>query len=236
VKKAFFVLSMVSVVGAFLVDLALLDQPAIRNGWWSILFFLVPLGFLVLGWSPDRKGKLGVLATVIFALGLAGYVCGRTVFGRISGTPAIAVGGKAPDFELPDQDGRQVALSDLTSTDRVVLVFFRTSACPNCRGQFREWTTRQADFKYSRVRVVAVGRVTPEEAKGMELPFTVLCDSDLAVARKYGLIHEKGYLFQDIARPTTLILGTDRVVRWMDASEHVRIRPSVEEILEELRK
>jgi peroxiredoxin len=227
---------MVSVVGAFLIDLALLDLPAIRNGWWSLLFFLVPLGFLILAWSPDRKGKLGAVATLVFGLGLVGYVSGRTVLGTISGTPALAVGEKAPDFELPDQDGRRVELSDFTKAGRVVLVFFRTSSCPNCRGQFREWMTRQADFKYSRVSVVAVGRVTPEEAKSMELPFTVLCDTDLAVARKYGLIHEKGYLFQDIARPATLILGTDRVVRWMAASDHVRLRPSVEQILEELRK
>lgn len=237
-KKVCFGLSIASVVGVFLVDIALLDLPAFRNGWWSILFFLVPLGFLILAWSPDQKGKLGVVATVVFALGLAGWVSGRTLLGRISGAPAVAVGEQAPDFELADQDGKKVRLSDFTKTDRVVLVFFRTSSCPNCRGQFRELVSRAADFKSSRVSVVAVGRLSPEEAKAMDLPapFSVLCDPDLEVAKKYGLLHEKGYLFQDIARPATILIGDDRVIRWMAPSDQVRWRPAVEEIFAELKR
>ncbi len=124
-KKVFFALSMVGTLGAWLTDLALLDVPAFRNGWWSLLFFILPLGFLVLAWSADQKGKLGAAATAVFVLGLGGYVASRTVFGRVSGTPSVAVGEKAPDFALKDQDGTSVELSDFTKTGRVLLVFFR---------------------------------------------------------------------------------------------------------------
>jgi len=235
-KKVFFVLAMVGTLGAWLTDLVLLDLPAIRNGWWSLLFFLVPAGFLALAWSRDRKGKLGAAAPLVVVLGVAGYVSGRTVFGGIHGTPAVSVGQKAPDFELKNQDGQSVALSDFTRRGRVVLLFFRTGSCPNCRGQLREIAGRMGDFVSSRVRVVAVGRVTPEEAKSLGLPFDILCDTGLEVAKSYGLLHEKGYLFQDIARPTTLLIGDDRVIRWMRPSDHVRPRPAVDEIFEELRK
>jgi peroxiredoxin len=84
--------------------------------------------------------------------------------------------------------------------------------------------------------VVAVGRITPEQAKSMELPYPVLCDSDLEVSRKYGLIHEKGYMFQDVARPTTLLIGPDRVIRRIWIEDQIRPRPAVAEIFEELLK
>src|SRR5204863_231358 len=95
---------------------------------------------------------------------------------------------------------------------------------------------RWQDFQTSGVSLVAVGKVTPGQAKSLELPFPVLSDLDLEAAKKYGLVHEKGYLFQDAARPTTLLLGDDRRIRWMRPSDHVRIRPTVDEIFEELRK
>jgi peroxiredoxin len=81
-----------------------------------------------------------------------------------------------------------------------------------------------------------VGKVTPEQAKAMALPFPVLSDLELAAAKKYGLLHEKGYMFQDVARPTTIVIGEDRRIRWMRPSDHVRIRPAVDEIFDELRK
>ena len=84
--------------------------------------------------------------------------------------------------------------------------------------------------------MVAVGKVTPEQAKSLELPFPVLCDDQLDAAKRYGLIHEKGYLFQDVARPTTIFLGQDRVIRWMRPSDNIRPRPSVDEIFEEMKR
>jgi peroxiredoxin len=84
--------------------------------------------------------------------------------------------------------------------------------------------------------VVAVGRVSPDDARAMGLPFPVLSDPDLAVARKYGLVHDRGMMFQDVARPATLILDPDRMIRWMRPADHIRSRPTPEEILEELRR
>jgi len=44
--------------------------------------------------------------------------------GRTSGV-ALKVGDKAPDFALPNGDGKLVALSDYTSKSPVVVVFYR---------------------------------------------------------------------------------------------------------------
>lgn len=39
----------------------------------------------------------------------------------------VGVGEKAPDFELKDQNGQEVALSDLLKQGTVALVFFRSA-------------------------------------------------------------------------------------------------------------
>jgi peroxiredoxin len=235
-KKALFGLSIAATLGVWIADTLLLGIPAIRNGWWSLLFFIVPLALIVLGWSPDKKGRLGAAAVAAFILGLGGYVATRTLTGRVSGTPAVAVGQSAPDFELKDQDGKDVELSDFTKLGRVVLVFFRSAGCFICRGQLGELAGRFKDFETSRVTVVAVGKVTPDEAKSLALPFPVLSDVDLVAVKKYGLLHEKGYLFQDVGRPTTILVGQDGVIRWISAADTIRPRPSVDEIFEQLRK
>ena len=95
---------------------------------------------------------------------------------------------------------------------------------------------RLDDFRASRVTVLAVGRVTPADAKAMGADFPVLSDPELAVARQYGLVHPKGYYGKDVARPATLLIGPDRTIRWMHVSTNTRTRPDPEAIFEELRK
>lgn len=124
-KKLLFWVSIAATPGAWIADLLLLGVPAFRNGWWSLLFFAAPLAALVLAWGP-QKGKLGPAAAAVFALGLGGWIASRTLFLNITGTPAVAVGEKAPDFTLKDPDGKDVELSDFTKGGhRAVLVFFR---------------------------------------------------------------------------------------------------------------
>jgi cytochrome oxidase Cu insertion factor (SCO1/SenC/PrrC family) len=44
---------------------------------------------------------------------------------RKAGTAALKVGDKAPDFALPNGDGKLVSLSELVSKGPVVIVFYR---------------------------------------------------------------------------------------------------------------
>ena len=48
--------------------------------------------------------------------------------------PQLAAGDRAPEFVLPDQDGRTVSLEDLrSSTDKGVIVYFYPKAAPRRR-------------------------------------------------------------------------------------------------------
>lgn len=229
------VLSILATIGVLVADLLLLSVPAFRNGWWTLAFFAFPAALLALSWGGEGLKKLRIGAWIFFLAALGGWIAARSV-PRFEGTPAVAVGDLAPNFMLRDQDGKEVRLSDLTDQGRVVLIFFRGKYCVVCRAALRGLLPKLEDFRNSRVAVVAVGPMSPEEAKAFDLPFPVLSDSELEATRKYGLVLEKGLLGKDVPRPTTILLDKDRRIRWMRTETSARIRPDPEEIFEQLKK
>lgn len=233
-KQLALVLAILATVGVWVADLLLLGVPAFRNGWWTLSFFAFPAALLAAAWGGQEKKALKIGAWAVFLVGLGGWVALRSI-PKVEGTPSVAVGDRAPDFMLKDQDGKDVRLSDLCDQGRVVLIFFRGKYCLICRASLRGLTTKLEDFKSSRVAVVAVGPVTPEEAKAFELPFPVLSDVDLEATKKYGLVHEKGMMTRDVPRPTTMLIDKDRKIRWMRAETSMRTRPDPEEIFEQLK-
>ena len=234
-KQAAHVLAILATIGVIAADILLLSVPAFRNGWWTLSLFAFPAALLALAWGGEGKKGLRVAAWLVFLAVLGGWIGFRFV-GKIPGTPGVAVGDRAPDFMLKDQNGKDLRLSDLTDQGRVVLIFFRGKYCLACRGALRGLLPRYEDFKSSKVAVVAVGPVTPEEAKGFDLPFPVLSALEFEATKKYGLLHEKGLLGKDVPRPTTLLLDKSRVIKWMRAETDVRTRPDPDEIFEELKK
>jgi peroxiredoxin len=233
-KQFALVVSILATVGAVVADYLLLSVPSFRNGWWSLTFFAFPGALLVLAWGGEGQKKLRIAAWAFFVLVLAGWIALRTV-PKFEGTPAVAVGDLAPNFMLKDQDGKDVRLSDLTDQGRVVLIFFRGKYCPVCRASLRGLQPKLKDFEDSRVAVVAVGPMSPEEAKAFGLPFPVLSDPDLEATKKYGLVHVKGLMNKDVPRPTTLLIDKERRIRWMRAETSARVRPGPDEIFEQLK-
>ena len=70
-----------------------------------------------------------------------------------------------------------------------------------------------------------------EMASDLELDFRVLSDPELTVIESFGLRHEAGGPWGDIARPATLVLDRQGQVVWRDVTENWRVRPRPEEIL-----
>lgn len=229
-------LAIVATAGVWLADMLLLGIPSFREGWWTLALFALPAAFLVLASGGKERLKMGIAAWILCVLGTGGYVAFRLFTGNIAGAPAVRTGEAAPNFKATDQAGKDVHLSDYTDRGRVVLVFFRGALCPICRAQLRGLASRIDDFRNSKVTVVAVGPQTVEEGRGLNLPFPVLSDPGLEITKKYGLLHEKGMMGSDVPRPTTILIGEDRSMRWIYAPDHIRTRPTVEEILEQLRK
>lgn len=125
-----------------------------------------------------------------------------------------AEGDAAPDFTLPDQDGNEVALSDLRG-ETVVLYFYPRADTPGCTTQACGVRDRSAEYAAAGARVIGVSPDEPEQLKKFDgkhgLGFTLLGDSDHAVADAYGAWGEKsmyGKKYMGMLR-STFIIDTD---------------------------
>ena len=139
-------------------------------------------------------------------------------------------GDIAPEFTLPDAQGRDVSLSDLRGQD-VILFFYPKDDTPGCTKEacgFRDaWTDIQA------LGAVVLG-VSADNAASHDrfaakyrLPFTLLSDADHHVMREYGAYGEKtmyGRKTMGVIRSTVWIGPDGRVrkhwTRVSDAGEH----------------
>ncbi|MFN3486756.1 MAG: hypothetical protein ACK44W_14915 [Planctomycetota bacterium] len=123
-KKIPYALSIAAAAGVYAADFFLLGVPAFRNGWWTMAFFTLPGALLMLG--PRGAGPIRAWAWAVFWAALAGYPALRLWAYRLpQDPPAVAAGDRAPDFALPDAQGRTVSLASLVRDGRVLLVFFR---------------------------------------------------------------------------------------------------------------
>jgi peroxiredoxin Q/BCP len=141
----------------------------------------------------------------------------------------IEPGDVAPDFELPDQDGRAVKLSDFRGTP-VVLYFYPKADTPGCTTQ--ACGVRDHHDDYDKFGATVIG-VSPDPVKRVkkfeekyELGFPLLADEDHAVAEAYGVWVQKsmyGKTYFGNER-TTFIIGTDGrvkdVLRKVKPGEH----------------
>ena len=121
------------------------------------------------------------------------------------------VGGDAPDFSLPDQEGRTVSLKSLRGK-QVVLYFYPKDDTPGC-------TKEACGFRDS-IKVVekagaVVLGVSLDDGKSHAkfigkygLPFSLLCDEDAALSKAYGAYKQKsmyGKTYWGIERSTFVI-------------------------------
>jgi peroxiredoxin Q/BCP len=106
----------------------------------------------------------------------------------------IEIGDPAPGFELPDQHGRPVKLSDFRGR-KIVLYFYPKASTPGCTTQACGVRDHRAD--YEKANAIVLG-VSPDPVKAVAkfdaehgLGFTLLADADHKVCEAYGVWVEK---------------------------------------------
>ncbi len=129
----------------------------------------------------------------------------------------LEVGKKAPDFTLPDQDGKKVSLKDFKGK-KIILYFYpkdNTSGCTKEACSFRD------DFpKFKKTDAVILG-VSPDSvsshkkfAEKFNLPFTLLSDEEKKVLELYNVWKEKsmyGKKYMGVERTTYIIDETGKI-------------------------
>lgn len=150
----------------------------------------------------------------------------------------LTPGSNAPEFSLPADDGRTVALKDLRGRP-VVLYFYPKDDTPGCTKEACQFRDSWKDVEQAGVVVLGVSpdSVTSHEKfkRKYSLPFPLLADVDHQVATAYGAWGEKsryGRTYQGILRTTFLIDREGRVAR---VFENVKPEGHAAEVLAALR-
>ncbi len=123
----------------------------------------------------------------------------------------LAIGAKAPELALPDQEGNIVFLKDFKGK-QVVLYFYPKDDTPGCTQESCDFRDSMAPIKKAGAVVVGVsfdGQASHQKfIKKFSLPFTLLSDTEKTVANAYGVYKEKsmyGKKYWGIERSTFVI-------------------------------
>lgn len=172
---------------------------------------------------------------------------------------AIKTGDAAPDFILPNVDGRIVRLYTELEGGPVVLVFYRGGWCPYCNIHLRGFQKLLAEFKAAGAHVMAISPQLPDQSlttqEKDELAFPVLSDVGLNTARAFGVAFElpKALLNlyvdfghpldvfngeeggKELPIPATFIIGTDRTIAYAQIDPDYTVRSEPLDVLKLVR-
>jgi peroxiredoxin Q/BCP len=141
----------------------------------------------------------------------------------------IEQGQQAPDFELPDQDGRAVKLSDFRGQS-VVVYFYPKADTPGCTTQACGVRDHRADYAAFGSTVLGISPDPVKKVKKFhekyDLDFALLADEGHAVADAYGVWVEKsmyGKTYFGNERTTFIVDSSGKVaavLRKVKPAEH----------------
>jgi peroxiredoxin Q/BCP len=122
-------------------------------------------------------------------------------------------GDRAPEFSLPDQDGREVSLTSLLNQGPLLLYFYPADFTPGCTRQACMIADLQGDIQRSRLVVAGISPQAPSVHQRFraqyKLPYTLLSDETKEVIRMYGADGPLGFG----VRRVSYLLDRARIVR-----------------------
>lgn len=129
---------------------------------------------------------------------------------------AVVLGAEAPDFELSNQFGQKVRLSDFRGKKSVLVVFYPFAFTGICTGEVCALRDESHDFSSPGVETLAISCDPVPSLKefGEQNSITYNLLSDFyphgAVAQEYGaFLEDKGF-----ATRASFIIDPEGIVRW----------------------
>jgi len=118
----------------------------------------------------------------------------------------LAIGARAPEFTLPDQDDRNVSLSTLLNRGPLILYFYPADFTPGCTREACMLRDMHTEILKVGLVVAGVSPQSPDRHKEFrekyKLPFTLLADVEKFVIKMYDV---NGPLGLGVRRATYLI-------------------------------
>jgi peroxiredoxin len=170
----------------------------------------------------------------------------------------LPVGVIAPQFELPDHDGKTISSSQLLSKGRLVLCFIRGRWCPFCVGQMEAMNLALPQIEQTGASLIAISPQTVKQSFFMhdqhKLRFPLLSDIGNNVARQFGLTYrvsdDQQTLYQrafvnlpfvngdaswELPIPATYVIDRDGTVLFVSANEDYTDRSEPSDIVDVLK-
>lgn len=123
----------------------------------------------------------------------------------------LEIGTAAPDFTLPDQNGKMHSLSDYKG-QKVILYFYSKDMTSGCSKQACGFAELYPQFREKDAVIIGISKDTVASHKKFEekygLPFTLLSDPDLEVIRAYDVWKEK----MNYGKPTMGVVRTTYLI------------------------
>lgn len=149
----------------------------------------------------------------------------------------LETGIVAPDFELPDQNGKLRKLSDYRGK-KIVLYFYSKDSTAGCSKQAAGFARLYSQFVEKDAVVIGVSKDSVDSHKRFEekysLPFTLISDSQMIAINAYDVLKEKktaGKTTMGVVRTTYIIDETGIIIK---AFEKVKAADNPEHMLKEL--
>ncbi|MFD9887819.1 thioredoxin-dependent thiol peroxidase [Amycolatopsis sp. NPDC059027] len=152
-------------------------------------------------------------------------------------TERLTPGDPAPDFTLPDSEGKNVSLSDFRGQS-VVVYFYPAAGTPGCTKQACDFRDNLAELNDAGYQVLGISPDKPEKlakfVAAEKLTFPLLSDPDKKVLTEWSAFGEKknyGRIVQGVIRSTFIVDADGKIAK---AAYNVRATGHVAKLIKDL--
>ena len=206
------------------------------HSWYEPSMFIIALGgYLYANLTSTNDWKAWTFpAPLILFGGVLGWGIlkdKKQLLAAAKGGYRVQIGKPANEFELPDQDGNLVKLSDFKNHRHLLLIFVRGDWCPGCHMMLRTYEKNNLKFKEKNILVMAIGPDPVGVNRGMVeklgLDFKVLSDEGQKTAMVYGVqLKEYDNDFAEkyeegIPLPASFLVDKTGIVRYVSRPDKV---------------